>query len=108
MRRATAVLLAFAAAGAIAPAADAAKSCGRIANPYPDSRYEGVDIKRIRATGVTCGTARRVARRAHRKALGLTPPPVRLDEEAIDRGVVGLVGKVRAEHGPFQSRGGVV
>jgi hypothetical protein len=75
MRRATAVLLVFAAAGAIAPAAEAAKSCGRIANPYPDSRYEGVDIKRIRATGVTCRTARRVARRAHRKALGLTPPP---------------------------------
>jgi len=34
-----------------------------------------VDIRRIRATAVSCPTARRVARRAHRKALGLTPPP---------------------------------
>jgi hypothetical protein len=74
MRRALAA--GVAAVALLAPAAPAAaKSCGRIVNPYPDSRYEGVDIKRIRATGVTCGTARRVARRAHRKALRMTPPP---------------------------------
>jgi hypothetical protein len=55
--------------------AAAAKSCGRIVNPYPGTRYEGVDLKRIRAVGVSCPGARRVARRAHRKALGITPPP---------------------------------
>jgi hypothetical protein len=39
------------------------------------STYEDVDIKRIRAVRVSCPGARRVARRAHRKALGITPPP---------------------------------
>jgi hypothetical protein len=47
-------------------------------NPYPDTRYEGVNLSRIRASGVSCVTARRVARGAHRRALGLTPSgPVR-------------------------------
>ncbi len=44
-------------------------------NPYPNSRYEGVDLRRIRATRVTCRGARRVARGAHRNALRITPPP---------------------------------
>lgn len=52
----------------------AAHSCGRVVNPYPDTRYEGVDLRRIRATGVSCRRARKVARGAHYKALGLTPP----------------------------------
>jgi hypothetical protein len=52
----------------------AAKSCGRVVNPYPGTRYDGVDLRRIRATGVTCHRARQVARGAHRKALGLPPP----------------------------------
>jgi hypothetical protein len=62
--------------GAFAPPADAAatRACARIVNPYPNSRYEGVDLRRIRADGVSCSKARQVARRAHRKALGLTPP----------------------------------
>jgi hypothetical protein len=62
--------------GAFAPPAEAAatRACGRIVNPYPNSRYEGVDLRRIRSDGVRCSKARRVARRAHRKALGLTPP----------------------------------
>jgi hypothetical protein len=50
------------------------QACARVVNPYPDTRYEGEDLTRIRATGVSCRTARRVARRAHRKALGLPPP----------------------------------
>jgi hypothetical protein len=54
--------------------AASAKSCGRIVNPYPGTRYDGVDIRRIRSSGVTCRRARQVARGAHRKALGLTPP----------------------------------
>jgi hypothetical protein len=56
-------------------AAASAHSCKRVRNPYPDTRYEGVDLTRIRAEHVSCATARRVARRAHYKALGLTPPP---------------------------------
>jgi hypothetical protein len=51
------------------------KRCEAVVNPYPDTRYEGVDLRRIRATGVSCHRARQVARRAHRKALGITPPP---------------------------------
>ena len=53
----------------------APRSCGRVVNPYPDTRYDGVDLRRIRATGVSCDRARQVARRAHRRALRLTPPP---------------------------------
>jgi hypothetical protein len=57
-------------------AADAAtRSCKPAVNPYPGTRYDGVDLTRIRATGVSCPGARRVARRAHRKALSMTPPP---------------------------------
>ena len=52
-----------------------ARSCRPVANPYPDTRYEGTDLRGIRATGVTCRVARRVARRAHRKALALPLPP---------------------------------
>jgi hypothetical protein len=51
-----------------------ARSCHRVVNPYPDTRYEGADLRRIRATGVSCAKARKVARGAHRKALGITPP----------------------------------
>ena len=53
----------------------AAKACGRIVNPYEGTRYEGADIRRIRTIGVSCRRARQVARGAHRKALGITPPP---------------------------------
>ena len=51
-----------------------ARACARVVNPYPDTRYEGVDLTRIRATGVSCRRARRVARRAHRRALALPRP----------------------------------
>jgi hypothetical protein len=71
------IAAALATVGTPAPNANAAaaKSCGRVVNPYPGTRYEGVDLRRIRAVGVSCPGARRVARRAHRKALGITPPP---------------------------------
>ena len=61
---------------AAAPApADAVvyRSCGSIENPYAGTRYEGVDITRIRALKVRCESGRRVARGAHRKALRITP-----------------------------------
>jgi hypothetical protein len=54
--------------------AASARSCRPVLNPYPDTRFEGADLRRIRATGVSCRVARRVARRAQRKALGLPLP----------------------------------
>ena len=57
-----------------APATAATSACGSIRDPYEGTRYEGVDLSRITATGVSCATAKRVTRGAHRKALGLTPP----------------------------------
>jgi hypothetical protein len=64
------------AAGIGTASAQAAKtvSCSPVLNPYPNTRYAGVDLRRIRATGVSCATARAVAKGAHRKALGITPP----------------------------------
>lgn len=61
---------------AVAPTAHSASpvACKRVVDPYPGTRYEGVDLTRIRAVGLPCSDARRVARRAHRKALGITPP----------------------------------
>jgi hypothetical protein len=77
MRQRPLVLVALLAAplATAAPAAGAAttRSCERVSNPYPGTRYEGVDLSRITATGISCRTARRVARRAHSKALGLPP-----------------------------------
>lgn len=70
-----AVLCAFAGTPTASAEGASARSCSPVVNPYPGTRYEGVDLSRIRATGVTCRKARRVARRAHHKALGLTPPP---------------------------------
>ena len=80
-RRSTALVAGLAALGAhgaelaITSAAPAAttRSCGSVSNPDPGTRYAGVDRTRITATGVSCRTARSVARAAHRKALGLPP-----------------------------------
>jgi hypothetical protein len=74
-RAALAACLALIALGVIAAVAPAAtpRSCGSIANPYPGTRYAGADISRITASGVSCRTARSVARAAHRRALGITP-----------------------------------
>jgi hypothetical protein len=69
-----ATLLALA-LGALAPQAASARACAPVVNPYPDSRFEGVDLRDIRATGIVCSKARKVVRGAHRKALGITPPP---------------------------------
>jgi hypothetical protein len=72
-RRLLAALLAAIAALAI-PEAAAATACEPVRNPYPGTRYEGVDLTRIRALEVSCSWARTVARRAHRKALGMPLP----------------------------------
>jgi len=79
MRRRTAALAATIAcvvaltAAAAAPAATT-RACGSVRDPYPGTRYAGVDLSHITATGVSCRTARSVARGAHRRALGITPP----------------------------------
>lgn len=69
------IVIIAAAVGAFAPAAPAAsyRSCPPVRNPYPHTRYAGVDLTHIRALGVSCATARRVALGAHRRALGITP-----------------------------------
>jgi hypothetical protein len=69
---ATIVCLAALAAAAVAPAATT-RSCGAVRDPYPGTRYAGVDLSRITATGVSCRAARSVVRGAHRRALGITP-----------------------------------
>lgn len=68
--------LALFTAGAVPASAHtgSTRSCSPVMNPYPGTRYEGVDLRRIRATGLSCHNARRVASRAHRKALGLPVP----------------------------------
>jgi hypothetical protein len=73
MPRPVIVLLTAVALVALAPSAAQAAACQPVKNPYPGTRYEGVDLTRIRAEGVRCSTARRVARRAHRKALAAVP-----------------------------------
>jgi hypothetical protein len=70
--------LAFAAAALLAiaaPPADAA-SCASIRNvaQLNGTRFAGSDIFRIRAQGVSCTTARSVARAATVRALAITPP----------------------------------
>ncbi len=71
---AAAVMCALATMGAVSAQGAVTRACGPVVNPYPGTRYEGADLTRIRATGISCVNARRVARGAHRKALGLTPP----------------------------------
>jgi len=68
------VICALATMGAGSAQGAVTRSCGPVVNPYAGTRYEGVDLTRIRATGISCSGARRVARGAHRKALGLTLP----------------------------------
>src|SRR5829696_1047833 len=77
IRTSLTALLAALAVCALAPAAAQAAtyaSCKPIRDPYPHTRYAGVDLTRIRELHTTCATARRVARRAHRKALRLAAP----------------------------------
>jgi hypothetical protein len=59
--------------GISVPSAGAARSCNPVVNPYSGTRYEGINLTGIRGKGVDCFTARKVAKKAHRKALGLPP-----------------------------------
>jgi hypothetical protein len=59
----------------VAPAAGQAayKPCEPVLNIFEGSRYEGSKLYNIRAQGVTCATARRVARRGTYKAVADVP-----------------------------------
>lgn len=90
-----------------APPAQAAsyRSCKPIVNPYAGTRYDGSDLYRIRALSVSCRTAGRVARGAHRKALGTTPPPSGIRRLAW-RGWK-VTGNLRGDHDRYlATRGG--
>jgi hypothetical protein len=50
------------------------RQCRPVVNPYTGTRYAGVNLRQIRSIGVRCPVARRVARKAHYKALGLPVP----------------------------------
>lgn len=50
-------------------------SCKPVRNPYPGTRFDGIDLTHIKADGVACSKARRVAERAHKRGLGLIPSP---------------------------------
>lgn len=89
---ASSAVIAFAPSGAEA----ATKACAPVPNPYPDTRYAGVPLSNITANGVTCTTARRAARGAHRKALRLST-----DESGVRRFVWdswSVVGDVTGSH----------
>jgi hypothetical protein len=66
-------ILAAASAALVLPDAASAETCRPVVNPYEGTRYEGVDLSHIRAEGVSCSKARRVARGAHRRALAAVP-----------------------------------
>jgi hypothetical protein len=70
-----AALSAVLAAAAAAPAGASAASCRPVRDLFDGTRYEGSDLFRIRAQGVSCATARRVARAATYKAVGGPPGP---------------------------------
>ena len=70
------VLLGLACSIALAgssPAEAALRACKPVLRPYPGTRYDDVDLTRVRTSTASCVTARRVARGAHRKALRMAP-----------------------------------
>jgi hypothetical protein len=75
MKRLATVVLALAIlAGPVATADAAFKRCRPVLNIFAGTSDEG-DLYRIRAQGVSCRTARRVAYRSTYKAVGMTPGP---------------------------------
>jgi hypothetical protein len=77
MRRLLAAATLLLALVAVGPAtADAAfKRCRPVLNVFQGTRYEGSDLYRVRAQGVSCRTARRVVRRGTYRAVAATPGP---------------------------------
>jgi hypothetical protein len=75
MRRRLAIPLAALAVASAWPTAAAAdyKPCAPVRDVFEGTRYEGSDLYRVRAQGVSCKTARRVARRGTYKAVAGVP-----------------------------------
>jgi hypothetical protein len=97
-------LLAPAAAASSDPGATAAapRPCKPIVNPYEGTRYEGSDLYRIRATKVSCRTARRVVRKGHHKALGGTPDAYGFVRVTYRRWRI--TGDLRGDHDRYVAR----
>jgi hypothetical protein len=90
-----------------APTAQGA-SCRDVLNPYPGTRFEGIDLTDIRAKGVNCPKARRVAERAHKAGLAITPPPSGI--RTYEWNGWSVTGNLRPDHDRYRAarRGNVV
>jgi len=72
------IVLAALVAGVPNASAAQSKSCNPVRNPFPGTRYAGVDLTHIMALHISCSSARQVATGAERRALGITPTgPIR-------------------------------
>jgi hypothetical protein len=78
--------------------------CKPIVNPYPNTRYAGSNLHHIRADGVPCRRARKVARRAHRKALRMALPDDGVREYDWRKWYV--VGDIRGRTDHYRARRG--
>ena len=106
MRSARAVVAGIACAAALggsspAPADAALRACKPVRDPYPGSRYAGVDLTRIRTSVSSCTTARRVARRAHRKAIRM---PVTGRYRRLTWNGWKVTGDLRPDHDRYAAR----
>jgi hypothetical protein len=70
-RLVTAALAAATLVATAVPAEAVARSCRPVRNVFDNTRYAGSDLFSIRADGVSCRRARRLAHRATFKALGV-------------------------------------
>jgi hypothetical protein len=76
MRNTVTVAAALALAlGSAAPAEAAFKPCRPVVDIFDGTRYTGSDLSRIRAQGVSCTTARRVALRGTYRGVAGVPDP---------------------------------
>ena len=74
-RRLTRIGMALLALGLPASAQADYKRCRPVINIFDGSRYEGSDLYRIRAQGVSCKTARRVANTGTYRSVAAVPGP---------------------------------
>ena len=96
------IVCSVAVAAAVPMTADAAlRACRPVVDPYPGTRYDDVDLTHIRTSGGSCATARRVARKAHRKALTITPE--RRFRRFMWHGWT-VVGDLRPDHDRYVAR----
>jgi hypothetical protein len=96
------IACALACSGSSAATADAAlRACKPVRDPYPGTRYDGVDLTRIRTSAASCSTARRVARRAHRKAIRM---PVAGRYRRLTWNGWRVTGDLRPDHDRYVAR----